>query len=925
MNRIFAATSFICILSFVDLVVAQVQLNEDRTALIIPDDTPVRATFLKVDEAFWLRLVDAYKEYTTDDVTTQQQATKFLKGSIQFPYRNLRITEEEKESERLFQLGSKLVDDGCDDPLVLTYFVDALKEHGLFKRARSVAKKAVKQIDKSDYPQGLRILPINQVRIIERQLGTYRSNMTAITNLFESGPEWFRWCSEQPDAQRHGWEFFDRAARQKNDYKPRKKQREEFPNMLRRLGDTWLNEENLDLWIRKMMLGLVHEELAWHLRGEEYADELSEEQWDGFVKHLTIAAKHLISAYELNPERPEAAGQMIGIASQGIGDISQGSDWDWFLRSISAELDYETALTKMFYYRLSRWGGSEKKMYDFALICLETNRYDTRIPYAFIHAINMMKDWENIDRRKLLANQDLFETVREVLTKLAQDPSRKIAQGLSRSQSEFLSELACYAIETDRSDVVRNTFEMLGDDVSQSRMAFYGFPKVNYQRSRAFAYGEFGDELLAARDKMTNRFPLEKSTLTNRLYRQWLSRCEDDRSKLYLESWRELSQMEMDFHAGDWIELEFDPEFLHWSTPRANWTYESPNSALASSEIGNGSIQIHHHLDAGGPKEVTAEIELVSAKSSRMTAGISIGSMYDEDYGRLFFIETKSDAFGIAAANKNAIMWQLPQRPTRLNVRFWDPENFQYSADGFLIPDSKQKGFGQSPESYIERIGLGGISWKAGSGVVRIKNVRVRKLSVDPPPRKIDEAYIKYYDEAIKRNPTFGINYQLRAEANRKLGHPQRATKDFTSALKITPKHHIFRAAFGRHLFAQGQYDEALEQFSTVYNAGWKHALPAVMPELALLLAAAPNKQSRDPSLALEVAKQACEKTPKSCHAWCSLAAAEGANGNFEEASKALKTASELQPSDYQTALIAEMTAAVKSKTPLDLSNVNRK
>ena len=428
MNNFFAITCLICISFFAGVADAQVQLNEDQTALVIPDDTPTRATFLKADEAFWLRLVDAYKKYTTDDVTTQQQAAQFLEGSIRFPYRNLRISDEEQELERLFQLGSKLVDDGSDDPLVLTYFVDALKERRLMKRARTVAKKAVKQIDKSDYPKGLRILPINRVRQIERQLGTYRSNMTAITNLFEAGPEWFRWCSEQPDAQRHGWQFFDRAAGQENDYKPRKKQRDEFPNMLRRLGDKWLEEENLDLWIKKMMLGFVHEELAWHLRGEEFSDEVTEEQWEGFEKHLTIAAKHLISAYELNPERPEAAGQMVGIASQEIGEISQGSDWDWFLRCISAELDYETALSKMFYYRLSRWGGSKKEMFDFASICLKTNRYDTRIPYAFVHAINMMKDWEDVDRKELLADDDFFETIKEVLTKLAQDPSRKISQ-----------------------------------------------------------------------------------------------------------------------------------------------------------------------------------------------------------------------------------------------------------------------------------------------------------------------------------------------------------------------------------------------------------------------------------------------------------------------------------------------------------------
>ena len=86
------------------------------------------------------------------------------------------------------------------------------------------------------------------------------------------------------------------------------------------------------------------------------------------------------------------------------------------------------------------------------------------------------------------------------------------------------------------------------------------------------------------------------------------------------------------------------------------------------------------------------------------------------------------------------------------------------------------------------------------------------------------------------------------------------------------------------------------------------------MPELALLLSAAPNKQSRDPNRALEMANQACKKTPNSCHAWCALAAAQGANEDFEEASKALKTASELQPISYQTALIAEMTDAFKSK-----------
>ncbi len=68
----------------------------------------------------------------------------------------------------------------------------------------------------------------------------------------------------------------------------------------------WLPETTLPEWARKTILGYVEVNRAWHVRGGGWARDVEHDAWKGFGEHMALAREALVAAWSCARTRPEA-------------------------------------------------------------------------------------------------------------------------------------------------------------------------------------------------------------------------------------------------------------------------------------------------------------------------------------------------------------------------------------------------------------------------------------------------------------------------------------------------------------------------------------------------------------------------------------------------------------------------------------------
>lgn len=144
-------------------------------------------------------------------------------------------------------------------------------------------------------------------------------------------------------------------------------------------ADILMNDPKVPKWFGLYSDGNVHIDEAWAARGGGWASSVTDEGWTGFNDHLSQARESLTKAWTLRPDLPEAARKMIEVAK---GDShSRKEAREWFNRSIAARIDYCEAYNSYIHCLTPRWGGSVGRLQSFANECLQTDRFDTCMPW----------------------------------------------------------------------------------------------------------------------------------------------------------------------------------------------------------------------------------------------------------------------------------------------------------------------------------------------------------------------------------------------------------------------------------------------------------------------------------------------------------------------------------------------------------------
>ncbi len=120
------------------------------------------------------------------------------------------------------------------------------------------------------------------------------------------------------------------------------------------------------------------------------------------------------------------------------------------------------------------------------------------------------------------------------------------------------------AVYAQRFKAARDVYESIEEDVDAEQMQAMGID-LDYDVSRMYAYLQFPEELEVA-PALTSGFAttVDRLKKIKALYGPLRERNKDPRAELYLKVWDEGTQMNLDYHAGKWVDLKFDTGLHQW-------------------------------------------------------------------------------------------------------------------------------------------------------------------------------------------------------------------------------------------------------------------------------------------------------------------------------------------------------------------------
>lgn len=249
-------------------------------------------------------------------------------------------------------------------------------------------------------------------------------------------------------------------------------------------------------WMRAMLLATYHNERGWEIRGGGWSKDVPPQAWPFFRKHMELAERYAMNAYELVPEWPESATLLITIAN-GRDSDAKHPPRHWFDRATEAEFRYRPASVALVPALRPRWGGSHKEMLEFAYECAATDRFDTRVPIAIVEvlrliAVDIRQDNpgtpEHLVWKETFSDPKAFETANRVLQKYLEID----VQEFRTAKDSVDRSLAAWRVALNRARLVGLAAAAGREDAAYEAVVGYEDLELN-----ADELGRFGSALLS--------------------------------------------------------------------------------------------------------------------------------------------------------------------------------------------------------------------------------------------------------------------------------------------------------------------------------------------------------------------------------------------------------------------------------------------
>lgn len=506
-----------------------------------------------------------------------------------------------QQTPELTARGRKLIDSGCDDPLIgylwalLSYF----DTDNWSKPAEDMEWAFRGALEAGYSPAVARLMGVDLARLKERgrhNPGMFDKTLNDLTSRALAGEAY-----RGEDAKFFVNHLLDPAWKSHLDRQPQQ------------IIEICQAAKELPAWARDAVIGAAEVKLAWKARGGSWASKVTEEGWKGFREHLGRAREPLTRSWQARPDRPEAATAMITVVTGGAG-AGEETERLWFDRAVAAHFDYYPAYVALMWALRPRWGGSHAEMLAFGLDCKATERYDTYVPIVFIDAINDISS-ELPDWRPFLRQPQVAAAFMEVTRKALAEPTR------AAEREKRTSYLAVNAWMSGDFATAANTLRQIGfklHPMARQRLAAFKADPETFM-SESLLLGGPQAAVYAAAEQAREK---GDTATAERLYQEVIVKTPEEVPAAAALPRRCLAELalERQLGTGEWVSLTAGDLAKAWQPIEGKWTLEENELRLKGEDKPvlivspvaiRGDFEMRGEMDVQAPANCCRHLDVV--------------------------------------------------------------------------------------------------------------------------------------------------------------------------------------------------------------------------------------------------------------------------------------------------------------------------
>lgn len=861
----------------------------------IPISGPKSLEYNRVKYELWLRLVDEYEKSSKENEEIKKKIISLIKGFAQIKCKLPGFSSEKQLGKEALTISLEDVSSPIAKCILGEVLLEGAEKTAVnFHKSFRLIQEGCKGVDSSIKSPFVKLFCSKWLR--ESLLYTNKLDARAFQEIMES------YSASLLDYLRHETE--------------EKEQRFLAELMMVFMGDIkefsavekFFNLFKNDIgmckpWLREMTFGAYYAAKSWKVRGLGYANSVSKNNMETFRKYSKIAGEHFKKAFDLKPERPEAAARLISISMEGGTNETTRF---WFNKAVEAEIDNEAAYSSLLWAYRPRWGGSHQQMLSFGQECANTKLYDTLIPSFYIKAVDAIKEetnFETIDRMGLYEQMHkVFKTYGEI------EAQNKLF--LHSAKNYYRAWHFCYAVKLNKFIHTKKLYELYGDDIYIKR-TFESFGiKLKHEVARAYAMSGKASGLISKIHKALSWTNVTQSNIVwptklqlNNFKRDIadIANMTPEKEALpYLNYIKKMVDIHTKYYDGDWVDLTFSKDLAHWKIFGGNWEVIDKKTILAST-MHNEKQYLSSQALLKPPFVVELEVEGLKSTSrgGTLQAGLIIGRMYNST-GRAFWADSIRKKAGWAQPEKNPNWLKLSGngKKTVLSVYVWDGYFEYYINKGQEVLREKQKGFKSL------RVGIGIMPWWKITGDVRYSNFRIKKLNLQkPPPQSSIKDQIEHYSQLINEDNKIYLSgslgriyYRIKqyAKAIEYYKRCDAEMPDWWNAMKIASSYNRLK-----------EYKESKEFYELAFKRSRDndYGKQLVNNSYAFFLSTCPEAAVRNPQRAVLLSLEALNEKvdPYNKPAFMdTLACSYAASGDFKKALEVLENMLKLKLNEGQ-------------------------
>ena len=352
-----------------------------------------------------------------------------------------------------------------------------------------------------------------------------------------------------------------------------------------------LENTSVDEWLKLLVRIATEKSAAWKARGGGFANEVTEEGWDGYSKHGDASREAFKRATELHPDFPEAA-----YLRAKLGPFED----EIFVAATSAQADFVEFFGSYLWFNCyPRWCGSFEKMKAFAERCYETKRHDTMVPFYYAEALLRMVEDMNISPEEYFRDHTneldkvLEVALPQIKNRNAMSDTRQIAGAMATLVYYIKGDYA-NAAKTWRSfwhgTMPSKSWSVI-DDLSNRWIVWDGISGANsneFQRLNAlYLAGDYEGFVKGVEDLRT-RVQFEKG------------------EEFYADEYLLSARVKSDFPAGRPIVAKFTKKKTSWLTYNGAWLMNDECAFFPGHSRASGCLEWNVEI----PGEFRLELEI---------------------------------------------------------------------------------------------------------------------------------------------------------------------------------------------------------------------------------------------------------------------------------------------------------------------------